>query len=253
MPRLVSLYALVLMTLASYSVTATPDHANLVLAMTTGLARENAGSTQTFDLAPGVSRTYKNENNTNLLGSGEIFVGIQKSISQAIDLQLGIAAAAAKTAKLKGVIWDDANPLFDNKIYHYKLQHKRIATKSKISFNNTSDTTTGLIPWVSGSLGISFNRAYKFNNLPIIDGAIADNNFSNNTKLSLAYTLSVGIQKKINENLNVSIGYEFADWGKSELGRSTVQVQNRGLKLNHLYTNSFIFNITYLDMGKLLC
>ncbi|HAT9492397.1 TPA: porin family protein, partial [Legionella pneumophila subsp. pneumophila] len=38
----------------------------------------------------------------------------------------------------------------------------------------------------------------------------------------------------------------FADWGKSELGRASGQTLNEGLKLNHLYTNGVVLNLTYV-------
>lgn len=95
---------------------------------------------------------------------------------------------------------------------------------------------------------MSFNRAYKFNNTPLIFAALPDANFTEHTKIGLAYTLSAGIQKSINNNWQLGAGYEFADWGKSELGRSADQVMNTGLKLKHLYTNGLIFYITFLGI-----
>lgn len=41
------------------------------------------------------------------------------------------------------------------------------------------------------------------------------------------------------------IGYEFADWGRSQLNRAPGQTLNSGLSLSHLYTNGFLFNLTY--------
>ena len=42
-------------------------------------------------------------------------------------------------------------------------------------------------------------------------------------------------------------GYEFADWGKTRLGRALGQSINSGLALNHIYTNGVVFNLTYLS------
>lgn len=42
----------------------------------------------------------------------------------------------------------------------------------------------------------------------------------------------------------LGVGYEFADWGKSEPGRALGQTRNSGVDLNHLYTNGVLFNLT---------
>ena len=103
-----------------------------------------------------------------------------------------------------------------------------------------------LIPWVSGGLGLGFNRAYSFNNIPVISEAIVNPNFANHTKKALTYALSAGLEKRLSSNLQVGIGYQFADWGKSTLGQSLDQTTNNVLTLDHLYTNGLILNVTYL-------
>ena len=44
---------------------------------------------------------------------------------------------------------------------------------------------------------------------------------------------------------SVGVGYEFSDWGKSQLGRAPGQTINSGLALSHFYTNAFQPNVTY--------
>ncbi|HAT8718368.1 TPA: porin family protein, partial [Legionella pneumophila] len=63
---------------------------------------------------------------------------------------------------------------------------------------------------------------------------------------AFTYTLGAGVQKSISEHWQLGVGYEFADWGKSELGRASGQTLNEGLKLNHLYTNGVVLNLTYV-------
>lgn len=104
----------------------------LALSFSGGPIIENAGKTQTFYLSPSVINTYQNKKNSNVLGTGEFFIGIHQSISPQFDGQLGIEAAVANTAKLKGVIWDDASPIFDNKLYRYKIFHRRVSAKGKL-------------------------------------------------------------------------------------------------------------------------
>jgi opacity protein-like surface antigen len=202
----------------------------------------NGGETQTFYLAPEIEKTYAARKSTNTLASGELFVGIQKSLSSQWLGQLGLAVATTGNAKMQGVIWDDADPEFDNYRYQYKVGNTRVAVKSKLLL----DKGYWVIPWVSASLGVGFNRAHDFTNTPLIFEALPNPNFSDNTKTTFTYTLGTGVQKSINEHWQVGVGYEFADWGKSELARASGQPLNTGLKLNQLTTNGVLLNLTYV-------
>ncbi|HAT1762786.1 TPA: porin family protein [Legionella pneumophila] len=200
------------------------------------------GETQTFFLAPEIEKTYAARKSTNVLASGELFVGIQKTWSSQWLGQLGLAAATTGNAKLQGVIWDDADPEFNNHSYQYKIRNSRIAVKGKLLL----DKGYWLMPWVSASLGVGFNRAHEYSNAPLIFEALPNPNFADHTKTAFTYTLGAGVQKAFNDHWQVGIGYEFADWGKSELGRADMQTMNSGLALNHLYTNGVLLNLTYV-------
>jgi opacity protein-like surface antigen len=120
--------------------------------------------------------------------------------------------------------------------------HTHLALKGKL----LADHNSMIIPWLSASIGVGFNQAHHFNNTPIISEAIASPNFSNNTMTAFTYTLGAGIQRNLNTHWQAGIGYEFSDWGKSQLGRAYEQTLGSGLILNHLYTNGVLFNLTYL-------
>jgi opacity protein-like surface antigen len=193
-------------------------------------------------LAPEIEKTYAARKSTNAIASGELFVGIQKSLTSQWLGQLGLAAATTGNAKLQGVIWDDADPQFDNYSYLYKVRNSRVAVKGKLLL----DKGYWVMPWVSASLGVGFNRARDFTNTPLIFEALPNNNFEDHTKTAFTYTLGAGVQKPISEHWQMGVGYEFADWGKSGLNRAAGQTLNTGLALNHLYTNGVLFNLTYI-------
>ena len=159
-----------------------------------------------------------------------------------IQGQLGLAVAATSNARLSGHIWDDADPEFDNYVYDYKIQHTRVAVKGKL----LADAGYWLTPWISGSLGVGFNNSHEFENTPLIFEAIRNPDFASHTETAFSYTLGAGVQKALNNHWQVGVGYEFADWGKSNLGRALGQTLNTGLSLNHFYTNGVLFNLTYL-------
>ncbi len=71
-------------------------------------------------------------------------------------------------------------------------------------------------------------------------------NFVPQTTTSFTYTLDAGVQITLSNHWQVGGGYQFADWGKSQLGRAVGQTEMNRLTLNHLYTNGLLLNLTYL-------
>jgi len=213
-----------------------------VAALSAGPVWEHGGSTQTFYLTPEIEKSYVANQSTHTLFDGEVFLGVQKTLSQTLKGQLGLAMAATSNVNLSGVIWDDADPQFDNHTFNYKIQHMHLAAKGKL----LADAGFWFIPWVSGSIGVGFNDAHGFHNTPTIFEALPTPDFSSHTQTAFTYTVGAGVQKTLNEHWQIGVGYEFADWGKSQLGRAADQTLGSGLTLNHLYTNGLLFNLTYL-------
>lgn len=219
---------------------AEPNH--WFVSLSGGAAWARGGDTQTFFLTPEIEKTYSANKSNNALGQGEVFLGLQKAWSPTMPIQFGLAVAATGAAKMSGVIFDDADPQFDNFTYGYKVQHTRLSAKAKVLFEQNYIVT----PWISGSVGIGFNRAYGYDNTPLIFEAVKNPNFGSHTKTAFAYTVGAGLQKSLNDNWQVGVGYEFADWGKSQLASAPEQTLNSGLGLNHLYTNGVLLNVTYV-------
>lgn len=102
-----------------------------------------------------------------------------------------------------------------------------------------------LQPYISASLGIGFNDAYNFTITPTTFAAIATPPFSSTTTTSFTYTLGIGVQRMLSPHWRVGMGYEFADWGATQLGRADGQTLNHRLSQGHLYTNGIQLNVTY--------
>jgi len=212
-----------------------------VASLSLGPVWENAGDTQSFYLAPNIEKTYAANHSSHALVDGEIFLGIQRPLREKLEGQIGIAVAVTSNASLSGNIWDDTDPLFNNYTYNYQVRHTHLALKGKL----LADSGYIVTPWVSGSLGVGFNQVHDFSNTPTISQAVVMPNFTSNTTTAFTYTLGVGVERNLNQHWQAGLGYEFADWGNSQLGRASGQALNTGLSLSHLYTNGFLFNLTY--------
>lgn len=213
-----------------------------IFALNIGPAWNNSGTSQTFFLQTDVQKTYDATNKTQIIGVGEIFYGGQKRVSAQIIAQIGLALAAATHVNLQGDIWEDADPEFNNYNYTYKIKPGRLLLKGKWLL----DTSTFALPYISGGVGAGFNHAYSFHIQPKIFQELTQPSFKSNTTTSFAYTVGAGIQKIINQQWQIGMGYELANWGTSRLSAASYQTFNSGLQLNHLYTQELLFNLSYM-------
>jgi opacity protein-like surface antigen len=213
-----------------------------VAAVSEGFTWAQNGRPETFYLAPEIEKTFTTQITHNPLVVGDVFLGVLTSWPYQLQSHIGLDFAALSTIRFNGQVWDDADPVFNNYLYWYKLQHTRLSLKGKFLF----DQGSWFMPWVSASVGVGFNHAYGFDNEPTIPGIFPSENFANHSVSTFSWTVGAGIQKWITNHWQAGLGYEFADLGKHNLGKAFEQTLNGGLSLNHLYTNGFLFNITYV-------
>ncbi|MFC3908272.1 outer membrane protein [Legionella dresdenensis] len=218
------------------------DSNRYIIGLNTGSSWSYPGKTQTFYSTPETERTYAAITAKNTLVNAELFLGIQKALTTFLQIQLGLAIAKTEKATLSGNIWDDADPEFNNYSYIYTVRHLYLGVKGKILGN----PYLRVKPYVSSSFGFGFNQASNFNNAPLECGVVAVPNFRGNTLAQFSYTLGAGLQYDLSKNWQIGLGYEFSDWGKSQLARAPQQTLGNGLTLHHLYTNGLSFNLTYL-------
>jgi len=214
-----------------------------VLTLSLGPTWNDGARTQTVFLAPEIFNTYSADRDTHTLGSGELFLGWQEPVWSNWLAQMGVAVAASTNSRLKGDIWVDADPAFNNYTYRYDVNHVHVAVKGKLL---TAQEYYFVQPYVSGSVGLGFNHAHNFSSTPKIFPEIPQAPFTSHTSTALSYTLGLGFQKAFAEHLSAGAGYEFADWGKSKLGMADEQLYSSVLSASHLYNNSLMLNITYV-------
>jgi opacity protein-like surface antigen len=218
-----------------------------VIGVSPGLGWISGNQTQTINLEPDVAKTYTAGDSNTSFPSGEIFVGWQRqwfvpAIKHALISQLGLSVAAAGYATLTGDIWEDADPAFNNFSYNYKVSHAQVALKGRL----ICDANFIVQPYISGGLGVGFNRAYDFTITPKDTAEVAAPPFNSNTTTTFTYSVGIGLQKSVTPHLQVALGYEFADWGKTQLSRASGQTVNQGLSLNHLYSQQVLLSLFYV-------
>jgi opacity protein-like surface antigen len=80
---------------------------------------------------------------------------------------------------------------------------------------------------------------------PKITSEVAPPPFGSNTTTTFTYALGIGLQKALPCGFAAAIGYEFTDWGRTQLARAASQTLNQGPTLNHLYANQLLLSLFY--------
>lgn len=189
---------------------------------------------QTIEVQPSLLQSYVPTSSSKTNTSASLFAGFQRSLNERVIMDLGVSAAVLSTLRIQGDIWQDADPDFNNLIYSYKANYSYLALKSKL----TANVSQVAQPYISGSIGVGFNRSDYFTNQSKLFQVLPDPEFQRHTKNSMVVSLGAGIQKTITEHCSISLGYEWTNWGSNYLLSPANQVPlQTTLGSNHLYTN----------------
>lgn len=222
------------------------QHYTPVITLALGGASQNGGETQVINLQSEIVKKYVTNTESKMLGTVDLLLGLERRFNEHYSALLGLSFVATGPAKLSGQIWDDADEDFNNFVYQYQIQHKHLALKAKLMRDMGY---LGLKPYLSASFGVGINEASNFAAIAIIEEAVGFPDFTPNKTRSYTYTLGFGLQKSLNKYWQLGLGYEFADWGKSQLGAAPEQLSGMGLKLDHLYTHGIFLSLTWLLKG----
>lgn len=219
-----------------------PPPLQTVLSLSAGPAWTAKGTAQTVLLPLGNVNTYSAISAHHLLGSGELFLGKQKQLNQKFSAQAGIELGLAGQAQFEGNVYTNSDPNFNYYTYRYDVAHARVAAKAKLLAHLGHRIT----PYVSASLGIGSNRASGFTTSPLITNPPATPQYTSNTRMTIPYTLGLGVQGDITETFQLGLGYEFLSWGRSELGNAVGQIASKTICESNIYSNVFLVTATYV-------
>jgi opacity protein-like surface antigen len=185
---------------------------------------------------------YTPNTDTDTIVTGELFFGLQHVIQPGMTGELGIGLAGATDARVQGVV--AVNNIPNIAVYNYKVDHGRVSLKGRLIMNSY-----WVQPYVSGGFGPGWNNAHDFRAISNNPALFPAPWFGNQSTIAFSYTLGAGIQAVLNPCWQVGIGYEFADWGTSQLGIDA-NTQIVGPNLTHLYTNEVLVSVSYMFNNK---
>jgi opacity protein-like surface antigen len=209
-----------------------------------GPAWSNAGQTQTLTLQPDIEKAYIADKSSKTLLNGEFFIGYQHSLFDNIFGQFGVTYGFTNNVKLSGSVWEDADPDFNNFSYQYNVFLNHISIKGKL----LAQLTPTLFPYIGGSIGKrGYNHSTNYSESAYIPEEVPPPPFTDGSINNiLTYSAEIGIQKALNKNVYVGIGYNYSDWGKSSLGRAQGQTTTSVITVDNFYTSGVQLNLTFV-------
>ncbi|WP_298624180.1 hypothetical protein [uncultured Legionella sp.] len=208
--------------------------------MTLGADFIRSGHAQTIRLLPPFANHYTSDTSYQSSGLVGLTLGMERGFSEQLSWQLGLSGYFNTAIKSSGHVWQFALPEFDNFLYDYRIQSKRLMATGKV----LATLKHTVHPYISGELGAGFNRARSYRETPLIIEAVPMVPFSNRTQASFAWGAGVGVDVDISTALRLGVGYHFADLGKASLGVSPVQFTQHTLSQPHLYSQEVCFQLT---------
>ncbi|MBA2655388.1 MAG: porin family protein [Tatlockia sp.] len=226
-----------------------------VATLSAGPAWARPGERHTLTLHPTLQQTFlpvrqsralrlvSTADGTRTLATGELFLGMRNAVNSVVEGQLGLSLGASTSVRLKGSALQDTNPLHHNFNYSYNIRNSRVAAKAKFLYDTDF---YDLFPYLSGSAGLSFNRASGFSFSSKIPGEIPPPAFHDNSQHELSYSIGVGLETTLDAGWRLGLGYEFLDWGRSALARAIGQTVGQGPYVSHLRSHELLVSVTYL-------
>lgn len=207
------------------------------------------GQSQAFYLKDGIETAYLADRKKTALFNAELFIGYQSPFIERqyanFFFQLGISLVTGSNINMEGDALDLANDNFDNFKYSYQVTHGHAAVKAKLFVSNEKKDIQF---FTDLSLGFGANRSSSFILTQKDLAQVPPPLFTASTIISsVIYTAGFGIQKVMPDNWAFGIGYEYSNWGKSELGKAAGQTLNTGIKVDGLYLHSVYISCSFID------
>ncbi len=197
---------------------------------------------QSLSLIPPFSNYYASNSSYPSSASLGLGGGLEGHPSDRFFWQLGFSGFFNTSLMSTGEVWQFGLPEYNNFDYSYRIRSLRVVATGKL----LSTFKQVIHPYVSGELGSAFNAANSYQEIPLIEEAVAIAPFASHTQSSFSWGAGAGIDIDINANLRLGVGYQFVDLGKTTLGLSPVQETREQLGISNLYAHQARVQLTAL-------
>ncbi len=136
------------------------------------------------------------------------------------------------------------NPNYDTLSFRYAVSSVPLLMLSTLQFPHGA-----WVPYVLGGLGVSWNRASNYQELPTNPASSAvpiRSPFKPQTVLSFAYTVGAGLSYRVSPQTEFGLEYRYANYGHAQLNPSKIQTTSDRLSLGNVSSHAVILRLTQL-------
>ncbi len=183
---------------------------------------------------------YTSTNTPFQVGYG-VFLGRQwqPKCCKGFDAQLGLSYNFLPRFDLKGDIDEFGDPALNDLSYEYRIQHQRLSVELKTLY----EMKDRWYPYVLLGLGVAWNKSYHYTEHTSSITEVPRNPFKDTTTTAFAWSLGVGIEKEIYENIRLGLAYLYTDAGQAELDAIK---SSDSLTIDNLSINQILFDASYI-------
>ena len=208
-----------------------------------GVNWEQSGQTTAVNFGGLDTNSYKPQNTYQAGPIWGIEAGRQWLVSQNAWARLGLQASYTQVVKMSGTVRPlyYLNPDFDTLNYSYSISSIPLLVVGQLGYTLHDQWQS----YVIGGLGISWNRATDYNEVPTYPANTAmamRSMFGDNTNTAFAYTLGLGIGYLLIPTTSLGVEYRYTSYGSGRFNQNNSSTT--GLNLSNIYSNDLFVRLT---------
>lgn len=187
--------------------------------------------------------TYVSNNGASVPIVGNVLVGVEQPLPRKFKWQAAASYYRDASYVIQGTVLQFANPAYDNLNYNYRIAADRVLFETKL----LGTYNTILHPYVTGGLGVIYNRAYGYHEERVVSTAAPMQvKFLDKTAVGFTYMGGAGADLDIVSYLRLGLRFQYSGLGNASLGPIPNQAVAKGLEAPRLRAAEYILQATYL-------
>lgn len=206
----------------------------------------NLGEAKTFPIMNPIEDEfyhYSPSHKTENRGLGEVFLGIERPLSQQWLLQAGLAYTQSVKFQPQGKLIQGADVQSQDEYYYqFNLVTRQVMLQTKWMY----ETHHCFYPYALLGLGMAINTSSDY--ITTAPYTLTYTRlYEDKTDTSFAYRLGVGIDVDLAPQLRAGIAYRIANIGASHLGQATIDHDEVSgtLSQSAIYANEVLAQLTW--------
>lgn len=214
-----------------------------VVGLSIGANQASVFQNTIIDTIAPLQNTYTGLSNHNTQVVGGVFLGGETELSSQWRWQYGVQYLATDPFNVSGNVFQFSDPLYNNLNYNYYIQNYRVLAETKLFAN----FTTRWHPYAIAAIGAGINKTYNYYEIGKTSADVPMTvPFMNKTATGLAYSLGLGLDMDLSNQVRIGVNYRWSDLGKASLGTTPLQDSTTTIHYSNFRANELLVEISYV-------